>query len=51
MNNKKCRAIPKTLNQTFFLFLFQEVLKCQQILCEVVNRCHKVLFQYYLFPR
>ena len=49
MNNKG-RAIPKTLSWALFLFVFQEVLKCQQIICEGVNHCHKVLFQYYLSP-
>ena len=49
MNNKG-RAIPKTLSWALFLFVFQEVLKCQQIICEGVNHCYKVLFQYYLSP-
>ena len=44
--NNKMSCDTKNMKLSLFLFLFREVLKFQQIICEVVNHCLKVLFQF-----
>ena len=44
--NNKMSCDTKKIKLSLFLFLFREVLKFQQIICEVVDHCLKVLFQF-----